>query len=570
MSAGQPQIDIQRPAGPVANAYEQSRAELAVIVGPTGGGKTVASAKRCLRVAQWQKPSPRDGIRKARVICVTPTYRMAWGSVIPSFQHVMSPYLRVKGCATFTGSKGDPATFTLHANVPGLGPIHLEVQFLAVGDENLEEFMRGRETTAWWIPEMDTQPEDLIGLAANRAGRYPPPSDRPEADDEPAYKGVFGDANVPDIDSWFFDRFWIPGNEKPGQAIYRQPPGDDPAAENMENLRKIDPNYYANMAARMEPWAVRRFIRMRPGYSRFGKPVHPDFDEARHVSATELPVNSHLPVGIGVDGGGNTLMPGAVFGQQHYVGSWALHACLAPTDQTTADELGEQITRTLNKRYKRAAGAYIVIDPAALVKSPLSPFTYAQQLQAKTGIEVFPAPSNAPNARRSPLAKVFRSFPAGKPAIVLDGVHCGPLIRAYAGGFSYPSKGVKEGKARADQEPAQPRRGERRIPDPVRRRRGGRLRSRQLHRPRRVRWRPGLPGAHPVSFLVPKTPTTPAQTAAQTPVAPVDQADVANRQAMARTRRLAGGGSASTVLGSAMAARATAASPRQALTGIGA
>lgn len=51
-----------------------------------------------------------------------------------------------------------------------------------------------------------------------------------------------------------------------------------------------------------------------------------------------------------------------------------------------------------------------------------------------------------------------------------------------------------------------------------------------------------------------------------TPV--VDPADVANRKGEARLRRMAGGGSVSTILTDAMAAR-SAASPRQTLIGMG-
>jgi hypothetical protein len=58
--------------------------------------------------------------------------------------------------------------------------IHLEVQFRALRDESAEEFVRGREVTGWWNPEMDTQPSaDLLGLPINRVGRYPEPDDRP-------------------------------------------------------------------------------------------------------------------------------------------------------------------------------------------------------------------------------------------------------------------------------------------------------------------------------------------------------------------------------------------------------
>ena len=156
-------IDLRNYAGPVAQAYEHNRAAVSVIVGPTGGGKSQASARRILRVALMQHPSPRDGVRKCRITCVAPTYRILWDTAIQSYLKVFP-----KTWGKWMGAQGDPASHIWRANFGGQ-VVHVEVIFRALRDESAEEFVRGRETTGWWFPEMDTMAaEDLLSLAINR------------------------------------------------------------------------------------------------------------------------------------------------------------------------------------------------------------------------------------------------------------------------------------------------------------------------------------------------------------------------------------------------------------------
>lgn len=439
----------------MANAYGQSQARVSLCVGPTGGGKTTESVWKCLRVAQWQHASPRDGIRRARIKVVTPTYRKAWDSVIPSYRNAIKD-LGVLDAAfgKWTGGAGEPAKHQFQVRWPGYGILELEILFRAINDQGLEDFVRGDEVTAWWIPEADTLPEDLIPLALNRVGRWPMPNDRPVDPPNVSYAGVFGDLNVPDLDSWFYNKMWLAANRPDHWHLFRQPPGllpdgltQNPAAENLANLMKIDPNFYPNQARDMEKWAVRRFLMCRPGHSRFGEPVHDDFDDELHVATATIPVDPQQPILIGVDGGGNTMMPGATFGQRDYQARWGVLAEFSPTAQTNVDELGTEILRVLNVRVRRAKGALITIDPAAAIPSPQSPYTYAQQLQAKTGIEVRMAPTNDPQRRRAALKKPLQQTVAGKAAFQVD-PSCTGLIKGLAGGFSYARKDKAKGVLR--------------------------------------------------------------------------------------------------------------------------
>lgn len=432
-------------AGPVEQAYEFCQAPVAMIVGPTGGGKSTGSARRCLRVARWQHPSPRDGVRKARILCVCPTYRRAWDTVMPSYFKVFP-----QSMGDFRGSKGDPADHkfdTVVAIDRQPARLHVEVLFRAVNDLDIEEFFRGFEFTAMWLPEADTNKDlgALLSLGSNRAGRYPEPEDRPDHAETDAYKGIWGDANAPLINSPFHTRFYLERAKHPMDRVFIQPGGFSANAENMQNLRKISRNYYGDMAAQLDAYDIGRMINNRPGYGRHGKPVHPNFDHDLHVAKVALIPQPDLPVYIGVDAGGGAMTPAATFKQRTYAGQWRTFAeiHLPKGQQLNTEEFGQSLRQVLNSRFGRMhrnVGALLCIDPAAGARTPGSQYNTAIELQHHSGIEAVLAPSNDPKVRRSAVDKKFKQMIApGEPGMLIDPA-CTGLITGYAGGFHYPKR----------------------------------------------------------------------------------------------------------------------------------
>lgn len=460
------QILQSQAAGDVANAYEQSRARVAVILGPVGGGKTIASSKKCVRVARMQDASPIDGVRRARIVVLARTYVDIWDKVLPSYKKSYPEAIFGK----IEGSKNRQADHIydveeyhiLPGGVREKRKLHVEVWFRAVQDIDLEEFVRGMECTAWWLTEMDTLPQAIVELAAQRVGRYPEPDHRPapepgQTERQLAYRGVFGDANVPDIDAWFYEQFWLSANRPKHWHLFLQPPGvlqdglrfiANPAAENLQNLLKIDPNWYPEQARDMKRWQILRFLMCKPGYSRHALPVHEDFEEIDHVAAAPLIVDPYKPVIIGCDGGANTLMPAACFMQNPAPYQWRALAEFAPQERTSIEEFAQQILRLLNTRVKRSAGAQIIGDPAMAQGMAaggdgggMTILTYAQKLERLTGITVSLPDNNRPTERRAALAKVLKT----RGGFLIDPRNT-YLIRALAGGFRYPKKSADKGE----------------------------------------------------------------------------------------------------------------------------
>jgi hypothetical protein len=434
-----------KPAGPKAQAYGQSRADLALIVGPTGGGKTTETVRRILRAAQWQDRSPIDGLRKCRIVVICTTYRRLWDQFTPSYFKEIDKEWGTKGPgggSGFTGAKGDPWDHNFTMTCPDGTTAYIEVKGRAVGESDLEDFFRGLEATAFIIPELDThETVDILAGAQNRVGRYPEPDDRPEpVPGRPAaYAGVWADSNAPVIGSWFHKRFYITPEE--GDEVFIQPSGLSPLAENLDNLRKINPDYYQALAKRMkQPWAIRRFVENKPGYTRHGQPVHEHFDAERMVVKRAILAEPGHQIVVCADAGA-TLNPAAQFIQRVNGQLRVLAEILPPMDLV---QFAGEIKRVRETRFGNLAEVVIVVDPSARARSVMNAqLSFAQILSHYTGLEVLLAPSNDPKVRRTALSQVFqRNVLGGEPAFLI-GNNCPGTIEALSGGFRFKRTGDK-------------------------------------------------------------------------------------------------------------------------------
>lgn len=398
-----------------------------------------------------QHPSPRDGVRKCRITCVAPTYRILWDTAIQSYLKVYP-----KEWGKWTGAKGDPAEHVFDLQLGG-AKVHIEVFFRALREESAEEFVRGRETTGWWFPEMDTMPaEDLLSLAVNRVGRYPEPDDRLEPEQAeamglpPAWKGVFGDANAPVMGSWFHDKFYLRRENRDG--FYVQPPGllgsasegytQNPQAENLHNLRRIDPDYYLNMAAKMSEYDIARLLMCLPGWPRHGKPVYAGFRDGWHVSKGLLLPQRGRKLIIGADAG-QTFRPAATFSQLTWSGQRQVMAEISPVTQPLdIDEFAREIRRIKETVFANVDEAEIVVDPAAKAGMVHNrQISHAQWLQAATEIAVRLAPTNKIDQRISRIEQRLKNGVGGGEPALLIGNNCTGLIAAYSGGYHYQKSG---------------------------------------------------------------------------------------------------------------------------------
>ncbi len=460
-------------AGPQAMAYELDFSHREIdLDGPTGGGKTFASARKCLNATLKQKPSTIDGVRRAKIVVVCPSYQIMEDTVVASFKKVHRTEGR--GC-NWQGSPRRQQTFDFKGALSNGAKIDMKVDFRAVTDLDYDTFFRGLECTGFWTPEADTVlNREIRGYFANRFGRE---YLQHVADGEQlAWFGRFGDSNVPFIGTYFHDLHYLKLDRKEqedlirsgGAICYHQPPGYDPespdgwprdpsaiseanptgiTAENWFMLMRKDPEAYKTQARDMEDEAmVRRLLMCQPMPQRFGLPVHDAFDANYHCTSMRLTPERDKRVIVGIDGTG--LCPAAVFYQRLFNGQWRAFKEFAPlTHQYDSVDFGHHIKRILEDDFGGAPGGVIgCFDPASLKRAQHDKrFEEWQIIQRAAGIPMIPAPTNEHNARKTALDRLLKDEPRvigskREPTLLISRDGCPNFIRGLAGGYSYKKR----------------------------------------------------------------------------------------------------------------------------------
>ena len=423
------------PPGPIARQFYRSMATIIGIMGPIGSAKTSTALMRIPRVAMRQKPSLVDGVRYSKFAVIRDTYRNLDRTTIPSWNTwVPKSVGRWSG-----GGKGDPASHHLKLGpLPDGSVCDVQIEFIALGDNAVEDVLRGWEGTAAYLNEADRLSPDVLMFLLGRLGRYPS-----EVHGGPSWSGVWADFNAPDVENYCYRLFEekLDADGKPLRdaagrdlgdqiAFFKQPSGYSPQAENLQNL----PDGYYDKAALGQPgWYVRRFIKNEWGYSRDGKPVYPEFVDSLHVASQPLAPIPGLPLALGADAGRT---PGVAIGQYTAIGQWRIVAELTDLD-TGAARFGEKLNELLGTQFRDFVVGDAWCDPTALYKHDTDESTWAGIMREKTGITFRPAPSNNPLKRTEAVrAELRRLIDGGAPSILISPT-CKALRKGFNSGYRY-------------------------------------------------------------------------------------------------------------------------------------
>lgn len=323
------------PPGPISAAFMVDRSPVSAIMGPVGSAKTSTCVMKLLRIAADQRPSPLDGVRYTKFMVIRDTYRNLNRTTVKTFKNWLP-----QGAGHWTGGGNDPAVFHLRARLIDQSIMDLQVEFVALGDNAIEDVARGWEGTGIWPNEADLLPVEVLQYLYGRCGRYPG-----KAHGGPSWAGAIMDYNAPDTENYCYKLFEEDCPD--GYRLFKQPGGREPNAENLQNL---PPGYYDEQVKLLEAQGrddlVRRLIDNQYGYSRDGKPVYPEYRDNFHCAAQELPAVKGLPIKISVDQG---LHPAAVLrqsmpdGQRRYLEEIYC--------DTGAEGLANEVRRVMGERY---------------------------------------------------------------------------------------------------------------------------------------------------------------------------------------------------------------------------
>lgn len=424
-----------RPAGPVAAAYLADRtSRVKTIRGPVGSGKTVSSVFDGLMAAAKVMPICKDGVIRFRDAVVGSTYGQLERNLYPSWKHWL-PEVPDWTPADWKGGGGRFATHRIEFDVLRGGrrvAVEYEAIFAAIGELSLEQFMRGFEPSAWYLFEVDQQPEGVIEAAVGRLGRYPNADMLPEGAEWRGY--VRADLNAPDIDTWYYK---LAEEIRPkGFAFYVQPSGLSPQAENLGNLPK---GYYRDLAEtnKHKPRWVTRFVRNEYGPADDGEPVYPEYSDHLHLSAERLAFDPARPLLLGLDQG--LTQPAAIGGQRAASGQLKVLFEFVPGRMN-----GRRFAQLLKALIaERCPGAHCEqgwADPAGFTGADreAGEIAWAEVVAEELGIPILPAPTNEIDPRLTAVKDelTFMISP-GVPALVLSRGDCPILRKGFASDYCY-------------------------------------------------------------------------------------------------------------------------------------
>jgi hypothetical protein len=420
------------PPGPKARQFLQSTALTSFIMGPVGAGKTVASAFKRIMGPALYMPACNDGVIRDRTIVIRDTFRRAEKTVLASW---LQWFPRTFPGSSWSGGNDRPATHVLRFRNHRGQVVELITEFIGLNGQDIGDALRGYEFSGAWLNEADTLNDEALPYVEQRTGRYPKTDTLPKGSRR--HRQVIGDLNAPDIDNWVYAKFVE--KRSPNRLLFEQPSGLSADAENIENL---EPGYYEQMAADNEDWYVQRFVHNRFGYSRAGKPVYDTFNAAVHVAPRPLAINSALPLLIGLDGGGGTLNPAAVFAQDVAAQLNVLRE-LVPGHGYGPSRFGELLAATIDQHFGAAREIRAWADPASQYGGDKEggQLAWVEIVAAAIGVPILiPFDGSNEIALRTDAVKAELKTDGQRPNMLIDRAGCPKLIRGFASGYRYKRK----------------------------------------------------------------------------------------------------------------------------------
>ena len=383
------------------------------LMGPVGSGKSSACCWELFRRACTQKPGP-DGLRKSRWLVVRNTYAELKHTTVKTFQDWFPPHL-------FGGSFAatPPMVQTMR-----FGDVSAEFIFLALDHDADVRKLKSFECTGAWVNEASEVSWQAVRTLVERCGRYPS-----KREGSASWRGILMDTNPPHDGHWWFNKF--EEQQPDGWAVFKQPSGLSPDAENTENL---PPDYYQQIVAASggDPDLVDVMVHGKYGALKLGHPVFGHvWDERVHV-AEPAPADKHKPVVIGLDFG---LTPAAVFLQQQADGVWHCLAELVPENVMGAEQFAPVLKAAMAENFNKDQPFVLWGDPAGGQRN---------QADARTAFDVFkghglmvrPAPTQNLSDRLTAVRHVLARRVGGAGGLVVS-QRCQKLRQALRGGYHY-------------------------------------------------------------------------------------------------------------------------------------
>jgi hypothetical protein len=403
---------------PTIERFMMSDALVRVLVGPVGSGKSMGSIMELLRRATQQTPSTGTKIRHTRFVIVRNTMAQLRLTVLTDIQQYLGPMTR------YFVTDG---TIQIRAPLDDGTVMHSDWIMVPLDTKEDQRRLLSMQLTGAWINEVREVPIDIVQPLIGRLGRYPS-----KLQGGPSWFGLIADTNPWDTDSPFHEKLVL--NPAKNWALFHQPSGVGPNAENAENL---PPNYYENlMTDRDDDWAAVH-VESQWGTSNAGQAVfRRSFHVPTHVRDLQAIINPLRPVLVGLDFGRT---PAALICQVDTFGRLIVFEEIITDDMGLMQMVEEKLKPKLLADPYAGKRAFVVADPAGVQKSQHTEET-AFDILKELGLLAYSASTNSIAPRLASVERLLRTTILGEPALQISRTGCPTLIHALGNKYRYRRK----------------------------------------------------------------------------------------------------------------------------------
>lgn len=404
-------------APPTISKFMLDNSQVRLILGPYGSGKTTGCIMELAKRMLEEFPDA-GGVRRTRFVIVRNTAQQLRQTILEDIRKWLQPVMQYK----VTDS-----TIVFDFVHPSQGKIHSEWMLIPLDKPEDQQRLLSLNITGGWVSEYREIPITIVEALLGRVGRF-----RPLGVPKNAWYGIIGESNPPDEDSPWFIKMEI--DRPKNWAIFKQPGGMEPNAENRENLP--DGYYESLIESNTEDW-VDVHVHAKYGKSLAGQAVfRTSFKPDIHISYEPLQANPMLPIMIAQDFGRT---PAALFCQVDSIGRLVIFR-EAISNGMGIEQFANTIIRPIVAQYFMGSKIFMIADPAGRQKSQISeesPFDALRRL----GFKVYAAPTND----LDPRLRAAEQLMLRRDGLLIDAVGCPLLIQAIKSYYRYKrSKQSKE------------------------------------------------------------------------------------------------------------------------------
>jgi hypothetical protein len=389
-------------APPTVGRFMLDDHKVRLLLGPYGSGKTTGCIMELAKRMLEEHPDA-SGVRRTRFVIVRNTAQQLRQTILEDIRKWLQPVMTYK----VTDS-----TLVFDFMHPTAGRIHSEWMLIPLDKPEDQQRLLSLNITGGWVSEYREIPISVVEALLGRVGRY-----RPLGVAKNAWYGIIGESNPPDEDSEWHIKMEVdlPNN----WAVFKQPGGMEPTAENRENLP--DGYYESLIESNTEDW-VDVHVHAKYGKSLAGQAVfRTSFKPDVHVTYQPLTANPLKPIMIAQDFGRT---PAALFCQLDAIGRLIILR-EAVSNGMGIEQFAVTLLRPLIAQHYMNAKVFIVGDPAGRQKGQIgeeSPFDALKRL----GFRAYPAPTND----LEPRLRAAEQIMLRRDGLLIDGNNCPLLVQA--------------------------------------------------------------------------------------------------------------------------------------------